>query len=113
MNVMKVGLIRCMQTEDMCPATTCLKVMKNKKLAFEGVEEEIEVIGVNTCGGCPGKKAVTRAAEMVKRGADTIVFASCINRGTPIGFPCPHAKVMREAIVKKVGDNIKIIDYTH
>lgn len=66
---MKVGLIRCMQTEDMCPGTTDFKVMKEKKCAFEGIEEEIEVIGVNTCGGCPGKKAVIRAAEMVKRGS--------------------------------------------
>jgi predicted metal-binding protein len=63
---MKVGLIRCMQTEDMCPTTTCFKVMKEKKLAFEGVTEDIEIIGFNTCGGCPGKKAVTRAAEMAK-----------------------------------------------
>lgn len=110
---MKVGLIRCMQTEDMCPATTCFKVMKEKKLAFEGIIEDIEIIGVNTCGGCPGKKAVTRAAEMAKRGADTIVFASCIFKGTPIGFPCPNAQVMKEAIVRKLGDTVKIIDYTH
>jgi Predicted metal-binding protein len=87
--------------------------MKDKKLAFEGITEDIEVIGVNTCGGCPGKKAVTRAAEMVKRGADTIVLASCISRGTPIGFPCPHTQVMKDAIARKLGDSIKIIDYTH
>ena len=110
---MKVGLIRCLQTEDMCPATTCLKVMNDKKLAFEGIAEDIEIIGVNTCGGCPGKKAVTRAAEMVKRGADTIALASCITKGTPIGFPCPHAEQMKSAIVKRVGDSVRIIDYTH
>lgn len=110
---MKVGLIRCMQTEDMCPATTCLKVMKEKKLAFDGISEDIEIIGVSTCGGCPGKKAVTRAAEMVKRGADTIVLASCISKGTPIGFSCPHAQLMKNAIARKLGDSIKIIDYTH
>lgn len=110
---MKVGLIRCRQTEDMCPATTCFKVMQDKKLAFEGITEDVALVGVNTCGGCPGKKAVTRAAEMVKRGADTIVFASCITKGTPIGFPCPHAKAMKEAISKKVGETITIIDYTH
>ena len=110
---MKVGLIRCMQTEDMCPATTCLKVMGTKKLAFEGTQDDIEVVGVNTCGGCPGKKAVTRAAEMVKRGADTIVIASCITRGNPIGFACPHAEQMKAAIEKKVGESIRIIDYTH
>ncbi len=110
---MKVGLIRCLQTEDICPATTCFKVMTLKKLAFEGVEEDIEIVGVNTCGGCPGKKAVTRAAEMVKRGADTIALASCITKGNPIGFPCPHAKEMKETIIKKVGKDIVIVDYTH
>ena len=98
---MKVGLIRCMQTEDMFPATTCFKVMNTKKLAFENIEEDIEVVGLTTCGGCPGKKAVTRAAEMVKRGADTIVLASCITRGNPIGFACPHAEQMIAAIEKR------------
>lgn len=110
---MKVGLIRCMQTEDMCPGTTDFKVMKEKKLAFEGVEGEIEVIGFTSCGGCPGKKAATRAAEMVKRGADTIVLASCITKGNPIGFACPHAEQMIAAIRGKIGEEITIIDYTH
>jgi predicted metal-binding protein len=102
-----------MQTEDMCPTTTCLKVMREKKLAFDGIAEEIELVGINTCGGCPGKKAVTRATEMVKRGADTIVLASCIFKGAPIGFPCPHAQTMKDTIVKRLGDKVKIIDYTH
>lgn len=61
----------------------------------------------------PGKKAVTRAAEMVKRGADTIVLASCIKKRTPIGFACPYAERMKESIEKRLGNNINIIDYTH
>jgi len=111
--MMKTGFIRCMQTEDFCPGTTCFKVAREKELAFEGVEEEIETIGFINCGGCPGKKAVLRARELVKRGADTIVFASCIQRGNPIGYPCPFAKKMRDIVVKEVGDSIKIVDYTH
>lgn len=110
---MKVGLIRCMQTEDMCPGTTDFKVIKEKKSAFEGIEGEIEIIGITTCGGCPGKKAITRAMEMVKRGADTIVLCSCITKGNPIGLACPHAEQMKAAIEKKLGDSIRIIDYTH
>jgi predicted metal-binding protein len=110
---MKLGLIRCLQTEDMCPATTDLKVMQAKKGAFEGITEDIELIGINTCGGCPGKKAVTRAVEMVERGADVIALASCITKGNPIGFACPHAVMMKEAIAKKVGEKVRIIDYTH
>ena len=112
-NIMKIGLIRCLQTEDMCPATTCINVMKNKKLAFADIEEDIELIGITTCGGCPGKRTVTRVAEMIKRGADTIVLASCIFKGTPIGFPCPNAEQIKNIISKKFGETVRIIDYTH
>ena len=31
------------------------EVMALKKLAFAEVDEDIEVVGVNACGGCPGK----------------------------------------------------------
>lgn len=110
---MKVGIIRCMQTEDMCPGTADFRVIREKKGAFENVEDDIQIIGINTCGGCPGKKAVTRAAEMVKRGADTIALASCITKGSPIGFPCPHAAKIQEAIAKKIGESITILDHTH
>ncbi len=110
---MKVGLIRCLQTEDICQGTTDFKVIKNKKGAFEEVETDIEIIGFVSCGGCPGKKAVSRSVELVKRGADTIAVASCISKGTPIGFPCPHASLMIEAIRKKTGENVKILEYTH
>ena len=75
---MKVGIIRCMQTEDFCPGTTDFRMIREKKGAFEGVEEDIEIIGFINCGGCPGKKAVLRARELVNRGADSIAFASCI-----------------------------------
>jgi len=102
-----------MQTEDMCPATTCFKVMKEKKSAFNDISEDIEIIGLTTCGGCPGNKAVTRSGKMIKRGADTIVFASCIFKGTQKGLPCPHAQTMKDAIIRKHGDKIKFIDYTH
>lgn len=49
----------------------------------------------------------------MKRGADTIVFASCIQKGTPIGYPCPFAKRMKEFVQKEVGNEIRILDYTH
>ena len=110
---MKVGIIRCMQTEDYCPGTTDFKAIREKSCAFEGVEEDITIIGFVTCGGCPGKKAVLRSRELIMRGADTIAFASCIARGNPIGFPCPFAKKMLESVVKDAGETIRIMDYTH
>lgn len=110
---MKVGLLRCAQTEDMCPGSTCFKVMEVKMFEFDKFDEDINVVGVNNCGGCPGKKTVPRAVEMIKRGADTIVFASCISKGTPIGFSCSHFDKMKETIRAKVGNEIRFIEYTH
>jgi len=109
---MKAGIIRCQQTEDMCPGNTDFKVAKEGSLAFEETGP-VEIIGFVSCGGCPGKKAVTRADLMVKRGADIIVLASCIKKGTPIGFPCPHFNNMKNCIIKKIGNEVKIIDWTH
>ena len=110
---MKVGIIRCMQTEDFCPGTTDFRMIREKKGAFEGVEEDIEIIGFINCGGCPGKKAVLRARELVNRGADSIAFASCIQKWTPIGYACPFAKRMKDVIQNDLGDGIRLIDYTH
>ena len=110
---MKVGIIRCMQTEDFCPGTTDFRMIREKKGAFEGVEEDIEIIGFINCGGCPGKKAVIRARELVNRGADSNAFASCIQKGTPIVYACPFAKRMKDVIQNDLGDGIRLIDYTH
>lgn len=110
---MKLGIIRCMQTEDYCPGTRDFKTIREKLGAFEGVEEDIELVGFCSCGGCPGKKAVLRARLLVERGVDTIAFASCIQKGTPIGYPCPFAKKMKELIEKDLGGKVRLLDYTH
>jgi len=41
---MKLGIIRCMQTEDYCPGTTDFKMIREHKGVFEGINEEIELI---------------------------------------------------------------------
>lgn len=110
---MKAGIIRCMQTEDMCCGYTDFVFIKNKKGAFQDVDGEIQIIGFMSCGGCPGKKVVTRVEHMINRGADTIVFASCISRGNPIGFSCPHYNKYKSIIENKYGDKVRIIDSTH
>ncbi len=84
---MKLGIIRCMQTEDYCPGTADFKAARLHMGAFAQVEEEIEIVGFTSCGGCPGKKAVLRARELVKRGADAIAFASCIQKELPSAIP--------------------------
>jgi len=110
--MLKVGMIRCQQTEDMCAGNTDFKVAKEGKCAFEGIGP-VEVVGFVSCGGCPGKRAVMRAKTMVERGAEAITFVSCITKGNPIGFPCPHYTSMRDAVIRKLGPEVKIIEWTH
>ena len=95
-----------MQTEDFCPGTGDFKAIRNKTGVFADVAEEIELVGFTNCGGCPGKKAVLRARELVKRGADTIAFA-------PIGYPCPFGKKMKSIVENDLGDSVRLLDYTH
>lgn len=108
----KVGIIRCQQTEDICPGTTDFKVAAQGKLAFEQLGP-VDVVGFVSCGGCPGKKAVSRARIMVDRGAEVIAFASCISKGNPLEFPCPHFEQIKAAVAKKVGPEVELLDYTH
>ena len=110
---MKIGIIRCQQTEDYCPGTADFRAIRERQGAFAGIEEDIEIVGFFNCVGCTAKKAVLRARELVRRGADTIVFASCIQKGTPIGYPCPFARKMKELVEKDLGEGVRFLDYTH
>jgi len=107
-----VGIIRCQQTEDLCPGTTDFTIAKEGKLAFHETGP-VEIVGFISCGGCPGKRAPARAKTMIEKGAQAIVFASCISKGNPIDFPCPHFTMMKESVRKKIAENIQIIDWTH
>ena len=109
---MKVGIIRCQQTEIYCPATTCLSIAAKGEGDFAETGQ-VEVIGVNSCGGCPGKQVHARAMEMKKRGAEKIVLASCIFKGSPgaMEFPCPFANKLKKLVEEKA--QISTIDWTH
>lgn len=109
---MKVGMIRCQQTEDYCPGTADFKVAAEGKMAFADTGP-VEIVGYVSCGGCPGKRAHGRAKTMVKRGADAIVLTSCLQHGNPIGFPCPHYKQIKDSVKKAIGPDINLIDWTH
>jgi predicted metal-binding protein len=98
----KAGIIRCQQTEDMCPGTTDFKVAAEGTGAFAETGP-VHIVGFVSCGGCPGKKAVPRAAMMVERGAEIIVFASCMTKGNPIGFPFVIFRQSERALKKGLG----------
>lgn len=109
---MKVGIIRCQQTEIYCPATTCLSVAAKGEGGFTDTGP-VEVIGINSCGGCPGKQIYAGTIEMKERGAEKIVLASCILKGLPssLQFPCPFGQKLKKIIEEK--SMLGVIDWTH
>lgn len=107
----KAGIIRCQQTEDMCPGTTDFNVAAQGTLAFVATGP-CEIVGFVSCGGCPGKRAVSRAKMLKDRGADVIALASCMGKGNPVGMPCPHFEALKAAIQRKIEDT-PLLDWTH
>lgn len=58
--MMKVGIIRCMQTEVTVRAAPGFQMIREQKGAFAG-QEDIEIVGFINCGGCPGKSGIACA----------------------------------------------------
>jgi predicted metal-binding protein len=112
--VKKVGILRCQQTEDMCPGTKCLTFPGKGAGAFAKTGS-VEVVGFLTCGGCPGKKVARRAKVMIDKGAEAIVLASCITKDNipKATFRCDYSEKIIESIRKFIGDEVEIIDWTH
>ena len=108
----KIGIIRCQQTEDLCPGTTDFLTAAQGKGAFAPFGE-CQVIGFVSCGGCPGKHAATRAKMLVERGAEAVALASCVTLGKPLDFPCPHSEQMKKAILKQIDGKALLLDHTH
>lgn len=111
--MMKVGIIRCMQTEDYCPGTADFMAIRNKRGSFANLDGELELIGFTNCGGCPGKRVLLKAKLLIDRGAEVIAFASCIKKGTPMGYPCPFHEKMIQLVKDKFGEQIQVLEFSH
>ncbi len=109
---MKVGIIRCQQTEDICPGTRCIASAVTGAEAFADCGES-ELVGFISCGGCPGKKAVARAKEMILRGAEVIAFGSCVGKGLPWQYPCPHLPQITKSLKAVTDGEVTMLNWTH
>ncbi len=115
--MLKVGIIRCALVAEICPATSCIKAIKDGKGAFKDLEGEL--IGFMTCGGCPGVKVSANVRTLIGRGANVIALSSCMSKGYPVGskaFVCPHFEDIKravESVLKKDAPDVKLLEWTH
>lgn len=105
----KIGIIICDRYRS-CAGGKCFRAMKNREGAFDiySDEEELEIVGYTSCGGCPGGNIEYAPEEMVKNGAEVIHLATGLVVGYP---PCPYIHAFKKFIPEKF--KVKVIIGTH
>lgn len=110
--MVKVGIVRCEGAMRICPGTSCFRAIREKTGNFAPYsDEEIEIIGMVPCGGCPGRDAVRQSVEMVRRGAEVIFLGTCMIKPIPSEPVCRYSEEIAGAIRKKTG--VEVIMGTH
>ena len=101
----KIGIIICHRYHT-CAGGKCLRSLKNREGGFSMYkDEEVEIVGYTTYGGCPGGNVEYAPAEMKKNGADVIHLATGLVVGYP---PCPRLEVFYDYIHTRYGLDVVI-----
>ena len=106
---MKIGIIICDRYKS-CSGGKCFKAMQNREGAFDIYKEneELEIAGYTSCGGCPGGNIEYAPEEMIKNGAEAIHLAT----GFVVGYPpCPYISHFKSFIEDKY--KIPLVIGTH
>lgn len=106
---MKIGIIICDRYRN-CAGGKCFKALRDREGAFDiySKEENVEIAGYTSCGGCPGGNIEHAPAEMSKNGVEVIHLATGLVVGYP---PCPYISHFKSFIEEKY--KIKVIVGTH
>ena len=104
----RIGIIIC-DRYSACTGGKCFRALQKREGAFSHYkDEEVEVVGYTTCGGCPGGNIEESGEEFKKNGAEIIHIASGFLCGYP---PCPHLEHFKNFIPEKFG--MKVVMGTH
>lgn len=105
----KIGIIICDRYRK-CAGGKCFRALQNREGAFDiyKKDEELELVGYTTCGGCPGGNIEYAPEEMKKNGVEVIHLATGLVVGYP---PCPYINHFIKFIPEKFG--VKVIIGTH
>ncbi|MEZ5198934.1 MAG: CGGC domain-containing protein [Bacteroidales bacterium] len=105
----KVGIIVCDRYHT-CAGGKCFRALQNREGAFDiyKKDEDVELVGYTTCGGCPGGNIEYAPEEMKKNGAEVIHLATGLLVGYP---PCPYISHFKGFIEDKY--RMKVVIGTH
>ena len=105
----KIGILICDRYKS-CAGGKCFRAMQNREGAFDiySKEDQLEVAGYTSCGGCPGGNIEYAPEEMIKNGAAAIHFATGFLVGYP---PCPYIAEFKAFIESKY--KVPVVVGTH
>ncbi len=105
----KIGIIICDRYRS-CAGGKCFRALRERKGAFALYEkdDDVEVVGFTSCGGCPGGNIEYAPEEMIHNGAEIIHLATGLVVGYP---PCPYTLHFKKFIEEKY--KIKVVIGTH
>ncbi len=104
----RVGIIICHRYHT-CAGGKCLRSLRAREGGFSAYRSrDVELVGISSCGGCPGGNVEYAPEEMKKNGADVIHLATGLVVGYP---PCPRIDYFKKFIPEKFG--IPVVVGTH
>jgi predicted metal-binding protein len=105
----KIGIIRCESLANTprkvrCAGWNCFPAIRDRS-AYLDEYDTIELVGFDTCGGCPGKnrteKIIERGMALKNHGAEVIHLSTCL-----VGS-CPNKDMFAEVLARETGLPIK------
>lgn len=105
----KIGIIICDRYKS-CAGGKCFRSLKNREGAFAiySKDDDVEIVGYTSCGGCPGGDIEYAPEEMIKNGAEIIHLATGLVVGYP---PCPRTAYFKKFIEERY--KVKVVIGTH
>ena len=104
----KLGIIICDRYKS-CAGGKCFRALKNREGAFDIYQDQdVELVGYTSCGGCPGGNIEYAGEEMIKNGAEVIHLATGFIVGYP---PCPYLDTFIPFLKERYG--VKVVVGTH
>ncbi len=104
----KIGIIICDRYRS-CAGGKCFRSLRAREGGFARYrDQEVELVGFTSCGGCPGGNIENAPEEMLKNGAEVIHLATGLVVGYP---PCPYLDYFEDFIPQKFG--VEVVIGTH
>ena len=105
----KIGIIICGRYQT-CGGGKCFRALRERRGSFSryAQDEQVDIVGYSTCGGCPGGNVEYVPEEMKKNGAEVLHLATCFLVGYP---PCPSTRHFKAFIETAYG--LPVVIGTH